>query len=142
MVVYCRTISFGVFKPNSYTTHTNPATRPPTTRTQPPPPTTGSGSDETYQPVTHSDETHRLGNVTPGLLRKAIKDIPVKGFTIPSGWTILLATSAQQLSPNTLQNPLEFNPWRWKELDSEVISKNFMPFDGGMRQCAAGGWWG
>ncbi|KAF4357665.1 hypothetical protein F8388_007201 [Cannabis sativa] len=82
------------------------------------------------------NEILRLGNVTPGLLRKAIKDIPVKGFTIPAGWTILLATSAQQLSPNTFQNPLEFNPWRWKELDSEIISKNFMPFGGGMRQCA------
>ncbi|XP_062093306.1 beta-amyrin 16-alpha-hydroxylase CYP87D16-like [Humulus lupulus] len=82
------------------------------------------------------NEILRLGNVTPGLLRKAIKDIPVKGFTIPAGWTIMLVTSAQQLSPNTFHNPLEFNPWRWKELDSEVVSKNFMPFGGGMRQCA------
>ncbi|XP_062114850.1 cucurbitadienol 11-hydroxylase-like [Humulus lupulus] len=82
------------------------------------------------------NETLRLGNVAPGLLRRAIKDIPVKGFTVPAGWTIMLVTSAQQLSPNTFHNPLEFNPWRWKELDSEVISKNFMPFGGGMRQCA------
>ena len=91
----------------------------------------------------------------------------------------MLVTSAQQLSPNTFENPLEFNPWRWKvvfhfhfqnaivlfrfcfffflrgvnlktlsklimlrhrignqELKSHVVSKNFMPFGGGMRQCA------
>ncbi|PON78489.1 Cytochrome P450, E-class, group I [Trema orientale] len=81
------------------------------------------------------NETLRLGNVAPGILRRALKDIPVKGFTVPAGWTIMLVTSAQQLSPNTFHNPLEFNPWRWKELDSRVISKNFMPFGGGNRQC-------
>ncbi|XP_024031365.1 cytochrome P450 87A3 [Morus notabilis] len=31
------------------------------------------------------NETLRLGNVAPGLLRKALKDIRVKGFTIPKG---------------------------------------------------------
>ncbi|PON78488.1 Cytochrome P450, E-class, group I [Trema orientale] len=82
------------------------------------------------------NETLRLGNVAPGILRRALKDIPVQGFTIPAGWTIMLVTSALQLSPNTFHNPLEFNPWRWKELDSRVISKNFMPFGGGNRQCA------
>ncbi|PON66226.1 Cytochrome P450, E-class, group I [Parasponia andersonii] len=82
------------------------------------------------------NETLRLGTVAPGILRRALKDIPVKGFTVPAGWTIMLVTSAQQLSPNTFHNPLEFNPWRWKELDSGVISKNFMPFGGGNRQCA------
>ncbi|PQQ18372.1 cytochrome P450 87A3-like [Prunus yedoensis var. nudiflora] len=82
------------------------------------------------------NEILRLGNVAPGLLRRALKDIPVKGFTIPEGWTIMVVTSALQLSPNTFEDPLEFNPWRWKDLDSYAVSKNFMPFGGGMRQCA------
>ncbi|CAL9022959.1 unnamed protein product [Prunus brigantina] len=82
------------------------------------------------------NEILRLGNVAPGLLRRALKDIPVKGFTIPEGWTIMVVTSALQLSPNTFKDPLEFNPWRWKDLDSYAVSKNFMPFGGGMRQCA------
>ncbi|XP_021832917.1 cytochrome P450 87A3-like [Prunus avium] len=82
------------------------------------------------------NETLRLGNVAPALLRRALKDIPVKGFTIPAGWTIVALTSALQLSPNTFKDPLEFNPWRWKDLDSLVISKNFMPFGRGSRQCA------
>ncbi|CAB4290986.1 unnamed protein product [Prunus armeniaca] len=45
-------------------------------------------------------------------------------------------TSALLLSPNTFMDPLEFNPWRWKDLDSLVVSKNFMPFGRGSRQCA------
>ncbi|KAL5562367.1 hypothetical protein UlMin_032114 [Ulmus minor] len=81
------------------------------------------------------NETLRMGNMIPGLSRKTLKDISVKEFTIPAGWTVMLVTSAKQLSPDTFKNPLEFNPWRWKEIDPFVISKNFMPFGGGMRQC-------
>nr|GMN72640.1 hypothetical protein TIFTF001_054216 [Ficus carica]GMN72656.1 hypothetical protein TIFTF001_054218 [Ficus carica] len=48
----------------------------------------------------------------------------------------MLVTSSLQFNPNTFENPLEFHPWRWKELDSHVVSKNFMPFSGGPRQYA------
>ncbi|KAK9944352.1 hypothetical protein M0R45_009925 [Rubus argutus] len=82
------------------------------------------------------NETLRLANVAPGLLRRALTDIPVKGLTIPAGWTIMLVTSAFHMSPVTFKDPLEFNPWRWKDLESHVISKNLMPFGGGTRQCA------
>uniref|UniRef100_A0A5B7C8H1 Cytochrome P450 87A3-like n=1 Tax=Davidia involucrata TaxID=16924 RepID=A0A5B7C8H1_DAVIN len=82
------------------------------------------------------NEILRLANVAPGLLRRTLKEIKVNGYTIPAGWTIMVATSAHQLNPNTYKDPTAFNPWRWKDLDSNVISKNFMPFGGGMRQCA------
>ncbi|KAL5560850.1 hypothetical protein UlMin_037061 [Ulmus minor] len=82
------------------------------------------------------NETLRMANVLPGLLRRTVKDVSIKGFTIPAGWTVVLVTPAKGLNPNTFPNPLEFNPWRWKELDSYVVSKNFTPFGGGMRQCA------
>lgn len=82
------------------------------------------------------NEALRLGNVAPGLLRKALKDIEFKGYTIPAGWTIMLVNSALQVDPNTYKDPLAFNPWRWKELNPLVVSKNFMPFGGGIRQCA------
>ncbi|XP_048337288.2 beta-amyrin 16-alpha-hydroxylase CYP87D16 [Ziziphus jujuba] len=84
------------------------------------------------------NETLRLGNVAPGLLRRALKDIPVKGkgFTIPADWTIMVVTSALHMSPNAFEDPLAFNPWRWKDLEQHVITKNFTPFGGGMRQCA------
>ncbi|KAL5562373.1 hypothetical protein UlMin_032120 [Ulmus minor] len=82
------------------------------------------------------NETLRMANVAPGLLRRTLKDVSIKGFTIPAGWTVMLVTPAKQLNPSTFPNPLEFNPWRCKELDSYVVSKNFTPFGGGMRQCA------
>ncbi|KAL3502432.1 hypothetical protein ACH5RR_036881 [Cinchona calisaya] len=82
------------------------------------------------------NETLRLANVSPGLLRKALKDIQVNGYTIPAGWTILVAASAQQLNPNVFDGALEFNPWRWKDIDKNAVEQNFMPFGGGMRQCA------
>ncbi|EEF34553.1 cytochrome P450, putative [Ricinus communis] len=81
------------------------------------------------------NETLRLGNVAPGLLRKAIKDVHYKGYTIPAGWTIMVATSIRHVNPEIYKNPLVFNPYRWKDLDSHIISKNFTPFGGGTRQC-------
>uniref|UniRef100_A0A7N2N0R4 Cytochrome P450 n=1 Tax=Quercus lobata TaxID=97700 RepID=A0A7N2N0R4_QUELO len=81
------------------------------------------------------NEALRMGSVAPGLLRKALKNILFKGYTIPAGWTIMLVNSAIQLNPNTYKDPLAFNPWRWKDLDSLFVSKNFMPFGGGIRQC-------
>ncbi|KAF2293622.1 hypothetical protein GH714_003471 [Hevea brasiliensis] len=82
------------------------------------------------------NETLRLANFMPGFLRKALKDIKVKDYTIPAGWTIMVVKSAMQLNPETYKDPLAFNPWRWKDLDSYTVSKNFMPFGGGSRQCA------
>ncbi|KAG2667514.1 hypothetical protein I3760_15G118900 [Carya illinoinensis] len=86
------------------------------------------------------NETLRLGSVAPGLMRRAKKDLQVNGYTIPAGWTILAVTSALQLNPETFEDPLAFNPWRWKLLilyiKANVVSKHFMPFGGGMKQCA------
>uniref|UniRef100_A0A7N2N0U5 Cytochrome P450 n=1 Tax=Quercus lobata TaxID=97700 RepID=A0A7N2N0U5_QUELO len=93
-----------------------------------------------YKSVTFTlqviNEVFRIANVSPGLLRKALKDIKFKGYTILAGWTIMLVNSALQLNSNTYKKPLAFNPWRWKDLDPFVVSKNFMPFGGGIRQCA------
>ncbi|PSS04897.1 Cytochrome P450 87A3 like [Actinidia chinensis var. chinensis] len=82
------------------------------------------------------NEVLRLGNVFPGILRRALKDIPYNGYTIPAGWTIMVVTSTLQLNPEIFKDPLAFNPRRWKDIDQETASKNFMPFGGGTRQCA------
>ncbi|XP_059623190.1 beta-amyrin 16-alpha-hydroxylase CYP87D16-like [Cornus florida] len=84
------------------------------------------------------NEILRMANVAPGILRKTLKDIQVNGYTIPAGWIIMIVTLALQLDPNAFKDPLVFNPWRWKDLDPIVISKNYMPFGGGMRQCPGG----
>ncbi|GMY05324.1 cucurbitadienol 11-hydroxylase-like [Fagus crenata] len=95
---------------------------------------------EEYKSMTFTlyviNETLRLGSVTPGLIRRARKDIQVNEYTIPAGWAIMVVTSALQLNPNTFEDPLAFNPWRWKEVKANVISKHFMPFGGGMKPCA------
>nr|GMD57361.1 cytochrome P450 87A3-like [Ipomoea batatas] len=82
------------------------------------------------------NEVLRLGNVAPGFFRRAIKDIPVKGYTIPSGWVIMIATSALHLNSHQFEDPLAFNPWRWQKIQQNSANKHFMPFGSGMKQCA------
>ncbi|KAJ6670906.1 CYTOCHROME P450 26 [Salix viminalis] len=95
---------------------------------------------EEYKSMTFTqmvvNETLRISNNPPGLFRKALKDFQVKGYTVPAGWAVMLVTPAAQLNPETFKDPVTFNPWRWKDLDQVTISKNFMPFGGGTRQCA------
>ncbi|KAK7266516.1 hypothetical protein RIF29_19161 [Crotalaria pallida] len=81
------------------------------------------------------NEALRFTILIPGLLRTTIKDIQVKEYTIPAGWTILLATQTLHMNSKIYKDPLTFNPQRWKDLDSYAISKNFKPFGGGLRQC-------
>ncbi|XP_010271639.1 PREDICTED: cytochrome P450 87A3-like [Nelumbo nucifera] len=81
------------------------------------------------------NETFRLANITFGILSKAIRDIEINGYTIPSGWTIMIVPTAVHLNPNLFEDPLAFNPWRWKDLGSTASCKNFLTFGGGMRAC-------
>ncbi|KAH6789333.1 hypothetical protein C2S51_004339 [Perilla frutescens var. frutescens] len=95
---------------------------------------------EEYKSMTFTlqvvNETQRMANTIPGFFRKAIKDINVRGYTIPAGWGIMACTSAQHLDPNLYEDPLKFNPWRWKEYEAEFICKNLTPFGEGKKQCA------
>ncbi|KAL8060470.1 hypothetical protein ABFX02_02G026300 [Erythranthe guttata] len=94
---------------------------------------------EEYKSMTFTlqvvNETLRLGNTFPGFLRKAVKDIKVKGYTIPAGWAIMACHSALHLDPNIYKDPLKFDPSRWKDATPEFISKNLKPFGGGIKQC-------
>ncbi|OVA05600.1 Cytochrome P450 [Macleaya cordata] len=81
------------------------------------------------------NETLRVSSVAPGILRKAIKDIHVNGYVIPKGWTIMVLHSAIHKNPANFEDPLAFNPWRWKDLGSNTQAKNFFPFGGGIRHC-------
>ncbi|XP_069152481.1 beta-amyrin 16-alpha-hydroxylase CYP87D16-like [Solanum lycopersicum] len=82
------------------------------------------------------NEVLRLGNIAPGLFRRALKDIPINGYTIPAGWVIMIATAALHLNSDQFEDPLSFNPWRWKKIRLSGGAKNFMPFGYGMKQCA------
>ncbi|KAF7848956.1 hypothetical protein BT93_L1398 [Corymbia citriodora subsp. variegata] len=65
------------------------------------------------------NETLRLANFAPWLLRRAVQDIPVNGFMIPKGWSIMAVTTALHTNHDVFENPLEFNPWRWKCVGAE-----------------------
>ncbi|KAL8060469.1 hypothetical protein ABFX02_02G026200 [Erythranthe guttata] len=95
---------------------------------------------EEYKSMTFTlqvvNEALRLGNTVPGFLRKAVKDIKVKGYTIPAGWAIMACHSVLHLDPNIYKDPLKFDPSRWKDATPEFISKNLKPFGGGIKQCA------
>ncbi|XP_050210351.1 cucurbitadienol 11-hydroxylase-like isoform X1 [Mercurialis annua] len=94
---------------------------------------------EEYKSMTYTqqviNESLRMTNIAPGLLRKAVKDIQYKGYTIPAGWSVMVVDTDRHMDSKVYKDPLVFNPSRWKELDSYTISKNFSPFGGGTRQC-------
>ncbi|XP_022769705.1 cytochrome P450 87A3-like [Durio zibethinus] len=81
------------------------------------------------------NETVRLANIVPGILRKVVKDVEMKGYTIPAGWMVMVVPAAVHLSTDKYENPLQFNPWRWEGQELHAGSKTFMAFGGGIRLC-------
>ncbi|XP_027109788.2 cytochrome P450 87A3-like [Coffea arabica] len=81
------------------------------------------------------NEVVRVINVAPGIFRKVLKDVEIKGYTIPAGWKIMVCPALIHLDPNRYDNPYEFNPWRWEGQELHTGSKNFMAFGGGVRLC-------
>ncbi|KAJ0609506.1 putative cytochrome P450 [Helianthus annuus] len=57
-------------------------------------------------------------------------------YTIPSGWVVIVCPPAVHLNHENYADPLDFNPWRWKDLDLTGASQNFMAFGGGLRFCS------
>ncbi|KAI7741515.1 hypothetical protein M8C21_022593 [Ambrosia artemisiifolia] len=81
-------------------------------------------------------ETLRLGNIIMGVIRKAMKDVEIKGYLIPKGWCVLTHFRSVHLDDNNHESPLQFNPWRWQDRDTSSGSSTcFTPFGGGLRLC-------
>ncbi|KAL5226501.1 hypothetical protein ABZP36_014766 [Zizania latifolia] len=78
-------------------------------------------------------ETLRLGNIIGGIMRKAVRDVEVKGHLIPKGWCVFVYFRSVHLDDSLYEEPYKFNPWRWKEKD--MSSGSFTPFGGGQRLC-------
>ncbi|KAF5206999.1 Cytochrome p450 [Thalictrum thalictroides] len=108
------------------------------------------------------NEILRLANVAPGLFRKTLKEVKLKGmfkststfalfisflekfyrnsknhagYTIPQGWAVMISPPIVHLNPLNYEDPLIFNPWRWKDVETTGGSKNFIAFGGGSRFC-------
>ncbi|KAI8544591.1 hypothetical protein RHMOL_Rhmol08G0308800 [Rhododendron molle] len=78
-------------------------------------------------------ETLRMGNVIVGVMRKATKDVEIKGYLIPKGWCVFTNFRSVHFDENLYHEPHLFNPWRWQ--DKEVSNSSFTPFGGGQRLC-------
>lgn len=79
-----------------------------------------------------------MSNATPGVFRKTVTDVQLNGYTIPTGWMVMVCPMAVHLNPEVFEDPLTFNPWRWQdESQRSTLLKNFMPFGLGIRTCPA-----
>ncbi|PNX98630.1 3-epi-6-deoxocathasterone 23-monooxygenase-like protein, partial [Trifolium pratense] len=78
-------------------------------------------------------ETLRMGNIINGVMRKALKDVEIKGYLIPQGWCVFANFRSVHLDEKNYECPYQFNPWRWQ--DKDMNCNNFTPFGGGQRLC-------
>lgn len=68
-------------------------------------------------------ETLRMGNIIIGVMRKAMRDIEIKGYLIPKGWCFFAYFRSVHLDESNYDWPNQFNPWRW-----QVSSQNLTLF--------------
>ncbi|KAF3655197.1 3-epi-6-deoxocathasterone 23-monooxygenase [Capsicum annuum] len=92
-----------------------------------------SDSPVALQQLTVISETLRLGNIIIGVMRKAVKDVEIKGYLIPKGWCTFAYFRSVHLDDNLYDFPYQFNPWRWQNKD--INNSYFTPFGGGQRLC-------
>ncbi|CAL9180770.1 unnamed protein product [Musa hybrid cultivar] len=78
-------------------------------------------------------ETLRMGNIISGIMRKAVKDVEIRGHLIPKGWCVFTYFRSVHLDEKHYEEAYKFNPWRWK--DKDMSSCGFTPFGGGQRLC-------
>ncbi|XP_039173924.1 cucurbitadienol 11-hydroxylase-like [Eucalyptus grandis] len=77
------------------------------------------------------NESFRLASISPGIVRRTLKDIHWNGYIIPKDWTIIMVQTGLHLNPEAFVDPLHFNPSRWKQQDIEKVRANYyIPFGG------------
>ncbi|KAK1408559.1 hypothetical protein QVD17_40439 [Tagetes erecta] len=89
-------------------------------------------------------ESFRLHPPIPLLIRKSHETVTVKGYGIPAGSLLFVNTWSIGRNPQYWENPLEFNPSRFLEGESNTLKggldikgQNFelLPFGTGRRRC-------
>lgn len=63
-------------------------------------------------------------SITPKLNNSTLKYF-LAGYTIPSGWVIMIATAGLHLNSNQFEDPLKFNPWRWKVCKVHILCNDY-----------------
>ncbi|VAH57627.1 unnamed protein product [Triticum turgidum subsp. durum] len=72
-------------------------------------------------------ETLRVGNIISGIMRKAVRDVEVKGHLIPKGWRVFMYFRSVHLDDMLYEDPCKFNPWRWKVRTSPTFGRDVDP---------------
>ncbi|KAE8010552.1 hypothetical protein FH972_006917 [Carpinus fangiana] len=80
-------------------------------------------------------ETLRMANIINGVWRKALKDVEIRGYSIPQGWCVLASFISVHMDEDNYENPHQFDPWRWEKIGAAVNNNCFTPFGGGQRLC-------
>ncbi|KAH9783513.1 cytochrome P450 family 87 subfamily A polypeptide 2 [Citrus sinensis] len=101
---------------------------------------------EEYKSMTFThmviNEIVRLANIIPVTFRKVLKDMELDGkLTIKYThthirWVIMMVLPLVHFDADKYEDPLAFNPWRWKGKELHTGTKTFMGFGGGVRPCA------
>ncbi|CAN8324551.1 unnamed protein product [Cochlearia groenlandica] len=94
---------------------------------------------EDYKSMTFTqmviNESLRITSTVPTVLRIIDHEIKVGDYTIPAGW-IFMGYPYVHFDQEKYDDPLTFNPWRWKEKDmNAILSKTYIPFGAGSRLC-------
>lgn len=70
-------------------------------------------------------ETLRMGNIIIGVMRKAVRDVEIKGYFIPKGWCTFAYFRSVHLDDSLYECPYKFHPWRWQvrihSLQAQVV---------------------
>lgn len=68
-----------------------------------------------------------MGNIISGIMRKAVRDVEVKGHLIPKGWRVFMYFRSVHLDDMLYEDPYKFNPWRWKVRTSPTFGRDVDP---------------
>jgi cytochrome P450 len=86
------------------------------------------------------EEAMRLYPPVPRLVRTALQDYEVGGYTVPAGSLVVVSQYLMHRDPRFFPDPLRFDPERWTpEARRERPAYCYFPFGGGPRRCIGDG---
>jgi cytochrome P450 len=86
------------------------------------------------------EEAMRVYPPVPRLVRTALRDYRVGGYTVPAGSLVVVSQYLMHRDPRYFPDPLRFDPERWTpEARRERPAYTFFPFGGGSRRCIGEG---
>jgi cytochrome P450 len=86
------------------------------------------------------EEAMRLYPPVPRLVRTALCDYEVGGYTVPAGSLVVVSQYLMHRDPRFFPDPLRFDPERWTpEARRGRPAYCYFPFGGGPRRCIGDG---